>query len=378
MDKAAERTWSWPQLHETQRLVLQDVLVHGSRSRAELTRRTGLSRASLMRLTRDLVDFGLVTEGQTPPTSGRGRPSETLNLRPESAHFAGVKLTGDFLYAAVTDLHSTVLATTERELTSRTVDDVVALIAEVIEGFTEEYPRLTSMGVCLAGDVVQVDDRAIVVGSHFLGWDQVPLQSLLETATGLPVAISNDVQALTLAHHWFGAGVGCRSLVVIGLGAGIGSGIVVNDEPILGAHGHPGKIGHILVAADGPSCDSGHTGCASSFVTIPAILRNAGTRDFAETLQSAATGNQDSLHALNLAGYALGAVIAELQNLIDPDKVVVTGEGLEVARVASVEVERGIAARLDPASSAVALEVRDFHFADYAWAAAISAIRQLI
>lgn len=370
--------WRWPDLHEGQRTVLLDVLVHGDRSRAELARRTGMSRTSLSRLTRDLVDLGLVEEGETTPLKGRGRPAEMLRLRQESAQFAGIKLTGDALYAVVTDLHATELATEEHPLASKAPEDVVALIAEVVGRFRAEHPRLSAVGVCLAGDVHLENGSAVVVGSHFLGWDEVPLQRLVEEATGLPAAISNDVQTLTLGHHWFGAGVGRRSLVVIGLGAGIGAGIVVGDELVRGARGHPGKVGHLPVTDSGPRCDRGHTGCASAYVTIPAILRNAGSEGFWETLDAARGGDERADAAFRGAIRALAAIIAQLQGLVDPEKVIVTGEGLAIAEYDRALLDAEIAARLDPASSAPDLDLHAFRFADYAWGAAISAIRHVV
>lgn len=370
--------WRWPELHDGQRTVLLDVLVHGERSRAELARRTGMSRTSLSRLTRDLVELGLVEEGETTPLVGRGRPAEMLRLRQESAQFAGIKLTGEALYAVVVDLHATVVETRELALPSREPEAVVALVAEVVGDFTRRHPRLSAVGVCLAGDVHQDAGSAVVLGSHFLGWEEVPLQRMVELATGLPATIANDVQALTLAHHWFGAGVGRRSLVVIGLGAGIGAGIVVNDELVRGAHGHPGKIGHVSITDHGPRCDRGHTGCASAYVTIPAILRNAGADDFGRVLEAARAGDAAAEVALRDAAHALGVVITQLQGLIDPEKIIVTGEGLPIAEHGRGMLEQAIADRLDPASVEPILDLHPFRFQDYAWGAAISAIRHLV
>lgn len=360
--------------------MLLDVLFNGSRSRAELARRTGLSRTSLTRLTRDLVEFGFVAEGEISAPNGRGRPSEMLDLRPESAHFAGIKLTGDALYAAVIDLRANVVATQEHPLVSRDVDAVVELIGSVVAGLRERYRRMAAVGVCLAGDVQLIDGHLVVEGSWFLGWDSVPLADLVAAATGLPAAVANDVQALTAAHHWFGAGVGCSSLAVIGLGAGIGAGLIVRDELVAGAHGHPGKISHTPVTNSGPRCDHGHVGCASAFVTMPAIMRNAGVEDagFAEVLRRADDGDPATLEAFRGAGTALGVVIAQLVNFFDPEKVVVTGEGLNIFDYAAAEVDAAIAYRLDPAASPVVLDVHAFEFADYAWAAAISAIRAVL
>ncbi|WP_291049162.1 ROK family transcriptional regulator [Herbiconiux sp.] len=371
-----ERTW--PELHDGQRAVLLEVLIHGSMSRAELSRRLGLSRTSLSRLTRELVELGLVAEGETLPIGGRGRPSEMLHIRPEAALFAGIKLTGSALYVAVTDLHAKIVLREDHDLDSRAVDDVVALIGDVIRRLRIAHPRLTAVGVCLAGDVEDVGDRQLVVGSHFLGWDQVALADLVGRATGLPAVAANDVQSLTSAHHWFGAGVGLRSFAVIGLGAGIGAGIVANGTIIKGARGHPGKIGHLPVTATGPRCDRGHVGCVSAYVTVPAILQNAQTDEYSEALASARRGEPLALKAFQAAGYALGTAIATIVDLVDPEKVVVTGEGLAILELAWAAMDEGIAARLDPASEPVPVQARDFDFSDYAWAAAISAIRHIV
>lgn len=372
--------WSWPLMHDGQRAVLLDVLFNGSRSRAELARRTGLSRTSLTRLTRDLVELGFVTEGEISAPSGRGRPSEMLDLRPESAHFAGIKLTGDALYAAVIDLGANVVTSSEHPLASREVGAVVALIGTVVDDLRARFPRLTAIGVCLAGDLRVVEGRLVVERSWFLGWDSVPLATLVAAQTGLPAAVSNDVQALTAAHHWFGAGAGCSSLALIGLGAGIGAGLVVRDELVVGAHGHPGKIGHTPVTDSGPQCVRGHVGCALAFVTMPAIVRNSNVTagGFPEAMRRASVGDVRALDAFHAAGRALGVVIAQIVNLIDPEKVIVTGEGLGLFDFAGGDVEATLSEHLDRAPAPAMLDVHAFRFADYAWAAAISAIRAVI
>lgn len=332
-----------------------------------------------MRLTRDLVELEFVTEGAALRSTGRGRPSETVHIRPESAHFAGIKLTGETLYAVVTDLHANTVHTEEHALASRSVDDVVALIVETAGRLSASHPRLAAIGICLAGDVRVVRGSATVVGSHFLGWeDEVPLERLVAERSGLPTAISNDVQALTLAHHWFGAGVGCRSLAVIGFGAGIGAGLVVGDELVRGAAGHPGKVGHLFVTDDGPGCDAGHPGCVSAFVTIPSVLRNAGVADLDSLRVAFLAREPRAVAAVEAAGRAIGVVVATLRNVADVEKVVVTGEGLEIARWAHEQLQATLDARLDPAASDAALDLRDFAFADYAWAAAITAIHHVV
>ncbi|WP_129336298.1 ROK family transcriptional regulator [Cellulomonas endophytica] len=370
--------WAWRPLGAARRAVLLDVLVHGPRSRAELTRRTGLSRTTLSRLTRDLTADGLLADSGPAAATGPGRPSDVVALVPDAAHLVGMKLTGDALYVAVTDLAAQVRSTAEVPLASRAFDDVVAEMAAAVARVRAAVPRVAAVGVCLAGDVRLVDGLAWVTGSDFLGWDRVPLEAALVAATGLPTAVSNDVQCLTVAHHWFGAGVGAATFAVVAVGEGIGAGLVVDGDLVRGAHGRPGKVSHVPVDADGPPCDRGHPGCASGVVTVPAVLRATGAASFPAVLEAAAAGDARCDAALRAAARALGAVVAQLVNLTDPEKVVVTGEAREVATYARAQLDASLRRRLDPSVEAPPVEVHPFAFTDYAWGAAISAIRHLL
>jgi len=376
----SEPQWRWPELGEGQRSVLLDVLVHGSRSRVELTRRSGLSRASLSRITRELGDLGLVREAKAARPVGPGRPSDTIEIVPDAACFLGIKLTGDSLYAAVVDLRGVIVHAEGEPLVTRHVDDVVAMVGRTAKRLRQRFPRMAALGIGLAGDVRQ-DARhgAVVVGSAFLGWDEdVALEARLSGLVGMPVAVSNDVQALTAAHHWFGAGAGASSLAVIGVGAGIGCGIVVGDVPVSGAAGHPGKVGHLPVGRTDAACDRGHTGCVSAYATIPSILRNADMASFWEALDAAERGSEPARAAFAAAAEALGAVVATIVNLVDPERIVVTGEGLPSLEMHPEVFERAIRERLDPASSPPDVVRHAFTFTDYAWGAAVTAIVALI
>jgi predicted NBD/HSP70 family sugar kinase len=379
-DESVVAGTAWPDRSAAQRGILVDLLVHGTRSRADLARRTGLSRATVTRLTRGLIELGLVSEGDTKPLVGRGRPLEMLVLRPEAAHFVGFKLTGDVAYVALTDLRASVLHTEEHPIVSRDVESVVALMASVVARLSAEFFRVSAVGVCLAGDVQYSDGRALIVESEFLGWDQVPLVELVEKATHLPTSIANDVQSLTAAHHWFGVGVGRSSMALIGFGAGIGCGIVIADSLIEGARGHPGRIGHITVDSTGPLCDKGHRGCVAAYVTTTSIVANSGYTDatYEQVVERARAGDERALAAFRLAGTALGVSIAYILNLLDVETVVVTGEGLAVQELAGDAINETLAERRDPTGVSVPVQYPEFHFVDYARAAAIGAVRLVV
>lgn len=377
MTPASGSTRVWPQLHDAQRDVLREVIIHGSQPRVELARKVGLSRTSLTRLAREMVDFGFLLEGETQRTPGRGRPRELLHLRPEAAYFLGIKLTGDHLYAVVTDLAATVVSEHTEPLESTAVEDVADHIAAVAATMLAAYPAAAA-GVCLAGTVRDRDGARTVEHSTFLGWESAPLPALLAERLALPVTVTNDVVALTGAHHWFGDGVGASSLVVFGVGAGIGSGVVALDEIVHGANGRAGRVGHARLDAHGMPCELGHTTCVHSFVTMPAIEHNSGL-DYESALSAARRGDPTAVRAFDLAARALGIVIAEAVNAVDPVKVLVTGEGVHMMGLAPAAVREGLLEYLEQVEvDSVVIERPEFRFAHYARGAAVAAMRDLL
>lgn len=370
-------------MSDTSRAVLREILVHGALPRAELATRLDLSKASLTRITRALVESGFLREGGAELRGGLGRPSELLHLVPGSHRFVGVKLTGDHLYAVVSDLGATVIDQYSEPIVDTDVASVVARITEVVRTFAERWGTLTALGIALAGTIHGPASSRIVRESSFLKWTDVALADLLVDSTGLPVAIDNDVQALTAAEHWFGAGAGLESLALITVGVGIGCGLVANDTLVDGAHGTPGRISHTIVDPGGPYCDRGHRGCASSFLTNAAIAGALprdphGDRTYETALSEARAGRPAARQAFADAGLALGVLIGHVANLIDPAKVILTGDGLALYELAEAEILHGIRRTYEEDIDQLNLDVQPFDFVEWARGGAVLAIRNVV
>lgn len=373
----------WPDLAPAHRRVLSELLVRGAQPRVALAERMGLSRASLTRLSRELVDLGLVVEGEVHLRTSRGRPAEMLHLRPDAAAFVGVKLTGDALYGVLLDLEGALVAEQEHRLTSTDPDAVVALIASTAAGLLGDRRLPSAIGVGLAGDVRRTGADEVVERSNFLGWvDAVPLGRMIREATGLRVAVTNDVHALAGAHHWFGGGhADASSIVVYGLGAGVGSGVVIDGALMEGAHGRSGRIGHTRIGGEGVVCDNGHRDCVHSFVTMSAIARNAGlgADGYAAAVDGAAAEDPRCVEAFRQAAYALGAAVSESVNAFDPEVVSIMGEGVHMVGIAPDELRRGLAEHLEQLSpDDIRLELPPFEFGLYARGAAVNAMRAIL
>lgn len=327
-------TLGWQSLSSASRAVLVELIVGGASPRVELAAKLGASKSSLTRSTRGLVERGFVVEAATELRSALGRPSEILEVVADSLHFAGIKLTGNRLYAVVTDLRAAVVESLEEPLRSTSPVDVVAQIGDIIDDFNARYPRLLGLGVTLAGSIVRDPaGRVLLEESEYLGWRDILLADLVTARTRIPVAIENDVHALTAAEHWFGAGAGLDSMALITIGEGIGCGLVANGHMISGANGLAGRINHHLVTATGPVCSAGHAGCASAWLTNAAIANAASllgghTVSYGSAVERARMGDAAATEAFSGAGFALGTLIGVVTNLFDPARVVLSGDGI--------------------------------------------------
>lgn len=119
-----------------------------------------------------------------------------------------------------------------------------------------------AVGVGVAG---QVDQRGVVRGSQNLGWQNVPIKRKLEKMVGLPVAVTNDVNAATLGEWRYGSGRGVDDLAVLFVGTGIGGGIITGGKLLTGCSNSGGELGHITIVYDGRQCHCPNRGCLEAY-----------------------------------------------------------------------------------------------------------------
>ena len=379
-EAAGAGTHAWPYLTGVERGALRELLFHGPLPRAEIARRLQVSRASMTRATRMLVDNQLIAEDEITLRGAMGRPSEMLVVRGDSHHLLGIKLTGDAVFAVVTTLRAETIASVEERLVSTSVDDTIDQITRIHRHFAETVGDIRAAGICLAGDLATIGGRQIVVASYFLQWHDVPLAEMLEARLGIPVTADNDVRALTAAEHWFGAGAGCDSLALVTVGAGIGFGLVIEGRVVTGHNGRAGQLDHLVVDSNGPRCGLGHRGCASAYLPSESIVRSIGVDglDYDGAVELARAGDPDAVSAFQDAARALGLLIGTVLNGLDPEKIVLTGDGLAVMDLAGDIVLQTLEAVSLPSSLPAPLDIQPFEFTEWARAGAVVAIRSLL
>ncbi|MFH9966169.1 ROK family protein [Streptomyces mirabilis] len=358
--------------------VLQRLYFDGPLSRFELGPATGLSSGSISNVVAELVADGLVEEAGSVDSDG-GRPRTLLRVVPGSGHMIGVDVGETRVRVELFDLTLTELARTERPLeqqgyagdwasegegaaqgegsslgggpsSKRREYDVDVIVGHIRDGVAEVLDeagiapeRLLGVGIGVPGIVARTPEEGAVVHGQTIGWDAVPLESLLRSACQLPDTVpyfaDNGARTLGQAEMWFGAGRGARNAVVVLFGSGVGACLVTEDVE----HGRSVEWGHLTVRVRGRRCRCGALGCLEAYAGAEALLdrwREEGGRP------PEGTDEETALTAMLTAAYPaeegvepdpvalavleetaeyLGAGLSDLINLFQPERILIGG-----------------------------------------------------
>ncbi|WP_240669971.1 ROK family transcriptional regulator [Actinoplanes solisilvae] len=368
--------------------VFTTVLTEGPLSRVALARRLGLSSGAVTKAARPLIELGYLEElAATERTGpGAGRPASPLAIRADCEYFVGVKITGDELIGVVCDLRAQVRASAHRRLSAPDAGHVLTelgeLVDDLLDGPGDFRSRTRRLGLAVSGDVDHT--TGLVRYSPFLRWRDVSLRERAEKVTGLTVTVENDVKALTVAEHWFGEGVGAESFALVTVGAGIGCGLVVGGRLVSGSRGVAGEIGHIAIDLNGPACHCGSRGCVEAIASTDAIVRQARVAarqpelTFDDAVALARAGDIAVGAVFARAGDAIGSGIAAVANLVGPDRIVVSGEGLAAYDLFEPHIRAGFQLQAFGTVADCPLSIRALPFEEWARGAATVSIKALV
>jgi len=236
---------------------------------------------------------------------------------------------GTHIKSAVLDGRGRIHAV-RRTPTPRGSGEVVATLVGLARLHAGDDPDLRprSVGVGVPGLVDE--ERGLVRYASNLGWQDVPLQRLLEDELGLPVAVRHDVRAAALAESRIGAAYGHASALVVAIGTGVSGALVIDGAPYSGG-GYAGEIGHAMADPQGESCPCGAIGCLETIASASSIARRyaaasgRAVRGAREVLEAAQRGDRYAAAVWAEAVTALAEAIARLVAAFAPHAVVVGG-----------------------------------------------------
>ncbi|GAB1421926.1 ROK family transcriptional regulator [Anaerolineales bacterium] len=318
-------------------LLLNILRREGQLSRKQLTEMSGLSVGSVSGLVAELMaQKWLIELGEGDFTGGRRQTM--IKLNPRAGYAMGIKLMENRAIIAITDFESTILEYYDRPILPepdrrKIVDQLVAAIQSVLDESHIELDRLFGIGIGLAG--VVNSKEGLIHYSPFFGWREFSLAQALEQKIDYPVYVENDVNTLTLTEQLFGVGSHVENFVVITVGRGIGLGIVINNQLYNGIRGGAGEFGHMVV------WDKNNLDDPFAYVTIeeiaadPAIVAKMAAfqedgcviTDLRDVVAQASAGNKKAIELLAESGTQIGAGVANVINLLNPELIIISGEG---------------------------------------------------
>ena len=316
-------------------------------SRVELAQIVGLSPQTISNISRRLLDQRLIVEAGKEGT-GPGKPRTILRLNPTGMYAVGVHLDPSIITVVLLDLVGAIVAkntfTTPR---SHIPSEVVAAIADCVEMLIAssgvDRALVAGVGVAAPGPIDL--DRGAVVGPPLLrGWGDVPLQSMVQEATGLETTMDKDVTGAAVAEVWAGGPGSSESFAVFYLGTGLGCGLVLGGEVYRGSSGNAGEMGHIIVDPDGPECFDG-CGMRGTIATVLEPVRLVGEAiaagalpplpaepvaadfqaGFARLCELAGEGHEAAVGILRGAARNMAWAAAVVGNLLDVERMVFGG-----------------------------------------------------
>lgn len=265
----------------------------------------------------------------------------------------GVDVGGTKVLGGVVDEFGKVHKMVRRDTPRAGGAELISVIAAVANELREDF-QVDAVGVSAAG-FVSSDRKTILATPNIANWNGVNLNHELTTLIGLPIDIENDANSAAWAEARFGSGQGKSEILMLTVGTGIGGGVITNGELRRGAFGIAAEIGHMRVVPDGQACGCGAQGCFEQYASGSALMRYAreaiaSTPDAAHELLARGDGTVEGLTGTELTQGAqdgdpiailafhktadwLGAGIASLCAILDPECVIIGGGVIEAGEI---------------------------------------------
>jgi glucokinase len=286
--------------------------------------------------------------------------------------YIGCDLGGTNLRAAIVDvenggvLYQLSMPTLAREGHASVMQRMAALFVQLIAEAGLQKEEVGGIGIGVPGVLDLPKGETLFLPNLPGTWPHVPLRDTILRLTGLPVALLNDVRAITVGEWLFGAGRGVDTVAVFAIGTGIGGGLVINGQLHLGIGGTGGELGHMTIDYNGPACGCGSRGCLEAYASGPAIAA-MGMKAVAQGLttsisalcsydlnrispqliaEAALAGDPIACDIYERAGFALGIAAANICASIGPRRIIIGGGVAQAGELLLAPIRRTLRERV--------------------------------
>jgi glucokinase len=245
--------------------------------------------------------------------------------------FAGFDLGGTQLKYGLIEEGGKILFEARAETPAK-VEELIHLLEGIWQNLIKrEKQSIRSVGFGFPG-IFSIEEQKIFQSPNYPELDNFDLTSALSQFIEVPFWVNNDANMAAFGEFKCGAGQGVKSMVLLTVGTGVGSGIILDGKLWLGKCGFAGELGHVTVNPMGERCNCGSQGCLETEVSAPKIVKNYNTLrkkreeiSAEEVFHRAEKGDKDALKAFTLAGFYLGVGLSIAINLLNPEKILLGG-----------------------------------------------------
>ncbi|PJC85484.1 transcriptional regulator [Vibrio sp. HA2012] len=333
----------------------------GPISRIQIADVSQLAPASVTKITRQLLERGLIKEVAQQASTG-GRRAISLTTETEPFHSIAVRIGRDYVQFSLVNLSGRELITEHHAFhytnQNELLEGLIRQLRRFINSHTTLIEQLIAVGIALPGLVNP--ETGIVEYMPNTDIDELALGDVIRDTFNIECYVGNDIRGMALAEHFFGASRDCQDSILVSVHRGTGSGIIVNGQVFLGFNRNVGEIGHIQIDPLGEQCQCGNFGCLETVAANPAILKRirsllekgyqsslSGIKDLTMTdvCTHALQGDTLAKESLIRVGNELGKAIAITINLFNPQKIIIAGDINQAQDIVYPAIRRNVEAQ---------------------------------
>ena len=320
-------------------------------SRADLARKTGLTRAAISIITDELLQSGLIYE--MPSVSAqKGRSPTPLALHNNAYYAIGVYISRDRCSVGLVNIKGEILRLYEHTTETlhsyeQTMELIVSDILQMQQQFIVDSDKILGVGFSCPGPV-DIASARILTPPGFEAWHDKRPGDYITQRTGMPVCVENNAYSLANFEKRYGNARNIENFVLLLIDTGIGGGIVSKGKLFKGAKGFSGEIGHTSIQLGGKPCLCGHVGCLERYASIPALLEEYGLplSAWQDVVKRAHEGDAKALGMLQTEVEYLSAGMISTLNLLNAEAVVLDGSILDVFDLIAEPLEKKVNGRV--------------------------------
>lgn len=321
-----------PMLRQISVRAAMEILLHeGPTSRADLAKRTGLSKQTMSEVIRTLEESGWVRVKGV--VSGKvGRSAVTYEVAPDAGCVIGIDIGATMVRIAIVDIAGNIVREIENPTEGHVGAELLSYVNSLVEASLKKA-KIARNKVLLAAvatpGVVDPETGILSLAPNMAEIGSVDIMTTLQESLKCDVIIENDVNAAVIAESWRGCAVGLDSVAFISLGTGIGLGTLINGKLMRGARGAAGEISYLPFGADPYSAESLERGALECAIGARGIVERHGVSDntlsVRDILSLAEEGDAQALATVNETARLAALLVVSVEAMLDPQKIILGG-----------------------------------------------------